>query len=314
LVMDCLASDNRQTRVWGTASLCVTAAALAGGLQLLAAPESTNYRSVVMTRYYWFLSEWRWYELVGLVAPLMILATAGMGRRRLRHHKGDDAARLVLTRTMVIAGGMAVAVALLFARGSLATHFVARLQPLRIFQLVYVVMILVVGAALAERVLRRSALRWVVAFSLLSAVMVCVERRTFPDSAHLELPGAGLENPWKRAFVWISGNTPEDALFALDAHYITAPGEDAQGFRAIAERSVLPDYSKDGGVVSNEPELAAEWMAGQAVQANLNAETDAERIAGLGPLGVGWVVLDRSAKTGLRCDYANEAIKVCRLR
>ena len=42
---------------------------------------------------------------------------------------------------------------------------------------------------------------------------------------------------------------------ALDAQYITKPGEDAQGFRAIAERSALPDYSKDGGVVTNKPEL-----------------------------------------------------------
>jgi hypothetical protein len=175
------------------------------------------------------------------------------------------------------------------------------------------VMILVVGAALAEWVLRRSALRWIVVFSLLAAVMVYVERRTFPDSAHLELPGTGLKNPWKRAFVWISRNTPEDALFALDAHYITSPGEDAQGFRAIAERSVLPDYSKDGGVVSNEPELAAEWMAGQTVQSNLSTETDTARIATLQPLGVSWVVLEQSAKTNFRCDYANEAVKVCRL-
>jgi hypothetical protein len=148
---------------------------------------------------------------------------------------------------------------------------------------------------------------------LLSMVMVVVERRTFPGSAHLELPGTALENPWKQAFVWISRNTPDDALFALDAHYITSPGEDAQGFRAIAERSVLPDYSKDGGMVSTRPEITAEWMAGQTAQTGLSAETDAARLAALRPLGVSWVVLDRSAKTGFRCDYANEAVQVCRL-
>jgi hypothetical protein len=317
MVLGCMASDSRQVRTLGTASLCLTALAVAAVLQLLAVPESAGYRSVVMTRYYWFLSEWRWYELVGLAAPLMILAVVAFGRRALSRREGDDAARVGLTRTMVVAGVTAVVVAGLFAWSGLAAHPVARLQPLRIFQLVYVVMILIVGAALAEWVLRRSATRWIAVFSLLSMVMVVVERRTFPDSAHLELPVASswvqLKNPWKQAFVWISRNTPEDALFALDAHYITSPGEDAQGFRAIAERSVLPDYSKDGGVVSTRPEITAEWMAGQTAQTGLSTETDAARIATLRPLGVSWVVLDRSAKTEFRCGYANEAVKVCRL-
>ena len=72
-------------------------------------------------------------------------------------------------------------------------------------------------------------------------------------------------------------NTPKDAVFALDAEYITKPGEDAQSFRAIAERSALPDFSKDGGVVTNKPELAAEWLQGQVAQAGLNAEPDAQQ-------------------------------------
>jgi hypothetical protein len=317
MVLSCVASDSRLIRVWGTAGLCVAALAVAAGLQLQAAPESAAYRSVALTRYYWFLSEWHWYELAGLAAPLMILAAVAFGRGGFRSEPYERAARAALTKTMVVAGVTAVLVAGLFARSGLAAHPVARLQPLRIFQLVYVVMILVVGAAFAEWVLRRSAVRWIAAFSLLAMVMVVVDRRTFPDSAHLELPSASprvrLENPWKQAFVWISRNTPEDALFALDANYITAPGEDAQGFRAIAERSVLPDYSKDGGVVSTRPEITAEWMVGQTAQTGLSAETDAARIAALRPLGVSWVVLDRSAKTEFRCGFANEAVKVCRL-
>ncbi len=92
-------------------------------------------------------------------------------------------------------------------------------------------------------------------------------------------------------------------MFALDAEYITKPGEDAQSFRAIAERSVLPDYSKDGGVVTNKPELAAAWLQGQVAQTGLNAESDAERVAALRPLGVTWVVLERGAATGFACAY-----------
>jgi hypothetical protein len=166
-------------------------------------------------------------------------------------------------------------------------------------------------------VLQRSAARWVVVFSLLAGVMVFAERKTYPESARVELPAAmhwsAPKNPWEQAFVWISGNTPRDALFALDSHYISLPGEDAQGFRAIAERSVLPDYSKDGGVVANKPALTGEWMQGVAAQERLSTENDAARMEALRPLGVSWVVLDRGAATGFRCDYSNGVVKVCRL-
>ena len=54
------------------------------------------------------------------------------------------------------------------------------------------------------------------------------------------------QNAWLQAFAWIRQNTPVDGLFALDPHYMTLPGEDYHGFRALAERSVLADYEKDG--------------------------------------------------------------------
>jgi hypothetical protein len=315
LLVGAVLSQSRKVRVWSTAGLGLTAVAMAAGLQLSAPPESAIYQRVVMTRDYWFLSQWHWYELMGLVAPLAILSVVAVGRRR-----EGDAARVGLARMAVVAGVTAIVVAMLFARAGMATHLVARMQPLRIFQMVYVVMTLVLGAALAERVLQRRPVRWVLVFSALAAVMVAAERRTFPASRHLELPhalagedSAERENPYERAFAWIGGNTPIDAVFALDAQYITRPGEDAQSFRAIAERSVLPDFSKDGGVVTNKPELAAEWLQGQVAQAALSVEPDAERLAVLRPLGVTWVVLERGAATAFLCEYANEAVKVCRL-
>ena len=76
---------------------------------------------------------------------------------------------------------------------------------------------------------------------------------------------------------------------------------------------MLPDFSKDGGVVTNKPELAAAWLQGQIAQKELSAKPDVERIAALRPLGVSWVVLEREALTGFVCGYANEAVKVCRL-
>ncbi len=319
LLLGTLMSSSRMVRVWGTLGLGLTAVAMAAGLMLSAPGESEIYQRVVLTRDYWFLSQWHWYELIGLIAPMLILAAIASGRRN-----EGDAARVGLARMAVVAGLTAIAVAMAFARTGMATHLVARMQPLRIFQTVYVVMILVLGAALGERVLRRQAMRWVLVFSVLAAVMVMAERRTFPASRHLELPRAlawgacGGElaesgNPYERAFAWIGRNTPRDAVFALDAQYITKAGEDAQSFRAIAERSVLPDFSKDGGVVTNKPELAAAWLQGQLVQKELSAKPDAERIAVLRPLGVSWVLLEREALTGFVCGYANEAVKVCRL-
>jgi hypothetical protein len=310
IVMGVLLAESRTVRVWGTAGLALTAVAMAGGMQLAAAPESAAYLRIMLTRDYWFLSEWHWYEWIGLAAPLVILAAVGWGRRR-----EDEGVRGGLARMAVVTGGTAIGVAGLFARTGMAVHLVARMQPLRVFQLVYVVMTLVVGAEFGERVLQRRPLRWLAAFALLAGVMVTTERRTFPASPHFELPGMTEQggNAWERAFMWISRSTPKDALLALDAQYITAPGEDAQGFRAIAERSALPDYSKDGGVVTNRPELADAWVAGQAAQAGLNVEGDARRVARLEPLGVSWVVLERGAVTAFVCEYANEAVKVCRL-
>jgi hypothetical protein len=319
LLLGTVMSSSRMVREWGTAGLGLTAVAMALGLMLSAPEENEIYQRVVLTRDYWFLSQWHWYELIGLVAPMLILSWIALRRR-----SEGDAARVGLARMAVAAGLTAIVVAMAFARTGMATHLVARMQPLRIFQTVYVVMILMLGAVLGERVLRRQAMRWVLVFSALTVVMLMAERRTFPASRHLELPytlawsadGRSSEepgNPYERAFAWVSRNTPRDAVFAMDAQYITTAGEDAQSFRAIAERSVLPDFSKDGGIVTNKPELAAVWLQGQVAQRELSARPDAERLAVLRPLGVSWVVLERPALTGFACGYANEAVKVCRL-
>lgn len=308
LVLGCMLSPLRWMRLWGTVTLCLTAFGVAAAIQTLAPPENALYIRVEMTRYYWFLGAWHWYEKVGLIAPLIILAIVGF-----RAHRDNLSASVALARMAVICGSVATIVAMLFARQQLATHLVARLQPLRIFQIVYIVMILAVGSALAERVLQRRILRWITALIFLSGTMFSAERQTFPDSAHLEVPWTTSHNQWEQAFVWIRQNTPKTALFALDAHYITSEGEDAQCFRAIAERSALPDYSKDGGEVSVTPELASAWQTGEIAQARINSESDAQRMAALKPVGVSWIVLKEETKTGFDCLYANATVKVCRL-
>lgn len=296
----------------GACVAAVVAAAAVHGISSVASTEDAAYLRVAMTRRYWFLSEWQWYEWIGLAAPLAILGYVASAKSKERNEAGAALARMGL-----VVGVAAAIVAALFAHAGSTSHLVARLQPLRVFQIVYVVMILAVGAELVERILRRRAGRWITAFAVLAAVMMFAERQTFPASTHIELPSGIMrsaeKNEWTKAFLWIKRSTPKDALFAMDADYITMPGEDAQCFRAIAERSALPDYSKDGGEASITPELTAEWTEGQRAQTGLSTESDAKRIAALKPLGVNWIVLERNAATKFACDYSNEAVKVCRL-
>lgn len=309
LVLGCAASESAAVRRWGTAGLCAASVLVAWVMWMSAPAESAVYRQAIVTRYYYFLSQWHWYERVGLGAPLAILAVVAFGRRR-----EGDAARVALARMSIACGVTAVVIAMLFAREDAANYLVALLQPLRVFQVVYVVMILLVGGAVAERVLKHRPQLWALALALLGGLTMFAERQTFPHSTFLELPRVGQrQNQWEQAFRWIKANTPKDALFALDAHYISEPGEDAQCFRALAERSALPDYSKDGGEVVTMPALASAWKQGIDLQSGLSAEDDARRVATLAPLGVDWVVLDRSAATGFSCGFENEAVKVCRL-
>jgi hypothetical protein len=327
-------APNRTLRLCATAALAAAALALAACLQDAAKPESAATIRIALTRTYWFPTQWRWYELAGLAAPLAILTIFAFRKpgapsipRSLRNgwdltsqylgrtgEEANDASR-ALARMALAVGATSCLIAALFARVTAATHLIARLQPLRAFQTVYLVLTLTLGATLGERLLRRRPWRWAATILLLGGISFTAGRTAFPNSPHLELPGTAPRNPWAQAFLWARDHTPKDALFALDADYINAPGEDAQCFRAIAQRSALPDYSKDGGEASIAPALTADWVRGQAAQQSLSAPStsDAARLSELRPLGVSWVVLQAGATTHLSCPYSNSAVKLCRL-
>ena len=302
----CCGKGSPAIRRHGPWALLAVAIVIATTLQLRAPAESPNYVWVAMTRYYWFPFRWEWYEQLGLIAPLLLLAclyrtnTAGLPRK-------------TLIRSTLSLAVIALVIAVLFCRAHLPTHLVARMQPLRTYGFVYEVMILLLGAWLAERVLARHVWRWALLFVIFGSLFFYVQRSTYPASAHLELPGRAPRNPYVRAFLWARANTPKDALFALDAHYITRDGEDAQPFRAIAERSALADYSKDGGEASITPPLTERWVQGQAAQTDLDRLTDAERTSRLQPLSVGWIVLRSSSATNWACLYRDTTVKVCKV-
>lgn len=310
LVLVCVSGETRRARVWGCAALCSAGLVVALAVQLHGAAESKDYLRVIATRAYWFPTHWEWYEQVGLVAPLAVIAAM----LRYWNRVAQIPAYTRMARMALALALTSIIVAGFFSRASLATHAVARLQPLRTYQTVYVVMIILLGGALAEYWLRDRAWRWAALLLVAGAPMCFAQRNVFPASKHLEMPWLQASNPWVQAFLWIRESTPVNAVFAMAPDYITRPGEDAQCFRAIAERSSLPDYSKDGGETSITPDLTSEWVAGQTAQAGIDEESDAERLAKLEPRDVDWMLLPAGAKTGFACPYANGVVKVCRLR
>jgi len=136
---------------------------------------------------------------------------------------------------------------------------------------------------------------------------------TFFNSAHVECPGSASSNPWVQAFVWARQNTPRDATFALDPMHILIHGEDANGFRAIAQRNMLADAIKDSGAVSMFPPLADEWLKQFRAQTNWKhfQVQDFERLRS--DYGVTWVILQAPGVTGLECPYRNSAVLVCKI-
>jgi hypothetical protein len=209
-------------------------------------------------------------------------------------------------------GSCALLTSLCFVHRS-GSLMLARLQVLRTFQFVYIAGILLAGGMLGRWAQQRRRAIAVLYLSILVALFAG-QRLAYSSSSHVEWPGLSPHNRWQQAFLWIRSNTQEDAIFALDNDYIEGAGEDAQGFRATAERSAVADWFKDGGIASNFPQAAAPWWRGSQATEKLNGATDAERLARLQPLGVTWIVLPVQARTGFPCPFTNASVRVCQLQ
>jgi hypothetical protein len=269
-------------------------------------PVTGPARACLLSRGFFFVSTWTWYEWLGAVAPLLLLAwwSRSAPQRTLPGFTG-------VARALVPFGALSTAAALVPA---LAPHLesYARLQPMRSFHLLYVIFFLLLGGLLGEYVLHARPLRCAVLFVPLAIGMVLVDRGAYPDSPHVEWPGDSGRNSWLSAFLWVRSHTPKNAVFALDPAYMSARGEDAHGFRAVAERSVLADAVKDSGAVSLFPRLAPEWSREVAATRGFNAFTlsDYRTLAARYP--VTWI-LTTHRPTGMSCPYTNGAVTVCHL-
>ena len=275
----------------------------------LATP-SEAYRRMLLATPYFFLSQWDWYELLGIFAPLaLFLWFSRVGR------KNNLPTLDLLSRTLV-AFGLFFIVLELALTSSESLLSLVHYQPVRSFHLIYVFLVLFSGGLLGRWVLRKRLWAWLVLFVPLCGGMWYAQRALYPASPHIEWPGIAPSNDWQRAFTWIRLNTPEDAIFALDPRYMERPGEDEHGFRAVAERSRLADAMKDAGAstwVPNRPlaEHCLEQVEALKGWKNLKAG-DFERLHR--EFGVTWVVLEQPAPgaASLECPFTNSAVRVCR--
>lgn len=270
--------------------------------------DGTARETMGMTgRTFFFASRWDVFDWAGVIVPLAILFFTW--RTPLR------ASTPILRRlcaSALICGGVTTLFFLLISFAH-PLEALTRLQPMRIFQLVYVLMFLIVGGLLGEYALREPPWRWALLLLMLGAVDVSIDHAAYPASAHIELPGVQSYNAWVQAFTWVSKNTPEQALFALPPDYIQLPGEDRHGFRSMAQRSSLADEFKDSGLVAVFPDLGAAWKNQMRAQANWNNFTAGDFHALAKQYPVSWVVVQLPQARGLDCPYRNAVVAVCRI-
>lgn len=293
-------------RLRAAIALSVAAIAGCGGIWLatLHTAVTPAYREAVLSRSYFFPTLWQWYEWVGLAAPLILLAIAWA-----RTSPGSAARKIAATSVLV--GTAACVAAFVFVHPQ-GPYFLARVQLLRSFQIIYVLGVVMLGGFIARVCSGRWA--WASAALILIAAgsMYASELRMYPGSAHLEWPQTTPVNPWGQALVWIRHNTPQDAKFAISPTLLTSPAEDLPGFRALADRGVLVD-NKDEGVASIFPDVAPLWKQRADAEAGLDTMSPAERAAHLRPFGVSWLLLPPNVAASLPCPFRNQVVAVCRM-
>jgi hypothetical protein len=269
------------------------------------APSTPAYHEAARFHGFHYITNWAWYEWVGILAPVPIFWFLGrVADRRSLVNLARMCRALVIYDLCYFAAALIVSVPKQF-------EALARIQPLRSLHLLYMLLIIIGGGFLAENVLKDRAWRWLVLFVPLCAGMFTAQRSLFPASAHIEWPWSAPANAWEQAFLWIGDNTPPDVIFAIDPMYIKIPGEDTVGFRALARRSRLADAYKDSGAVSMFPPLGEEWWEQYQAQRNWIKFTRDDFLGLQQRYQVNWFVLQAPDSRGLTCPYRNSAVLVC---
>jgi hypothetical protein len=303
-----LVGDGRaRAAVW----VCAAAFTVCGAAFAFArhAPVSAAYRQAVglAPRSFLFLARWRWYEVLGVVLPLLLFARA-------LHRLGDSSRIGSVCVACLLTGSSSLLIAALFVPVS-GPYLLVPLQILRGFHVIYSVGIVMCGGLLGAAVAQFRGVGRVfegVGFVALFCVMFFVQRVSWPGSNAIQWPGMIPANPYEQAFLWIRKSTPRNAVFAFNPQLVYRPGEDEQGFRAIAERDQLAD-DKDGGVVAVVPRLADRWARQRNAEVSVDGMSDEQRLGALVPPGANWVLLAPDAQTRFTCPFRNAVAQVCRM-
>jgi hypothetical protein len=291
------------SRTWGTVVRTGMLATLP--LPIITRPNAA-WREAALTRSYFFLWRWEWYEWLGIFGPMVLLWWFGkVGEKIGSPALAKLCRRLVVFSVIMSAAGMVVGL-------PRQLDWLAPVQPMRHLQLVYLLMLLVGGGLLAHFVLHSRAWRWMVLFVPLCGGMLYAQIASFATSPHIELPFMKPTNRWVRSFRWISDNTPKDAYFAVSPEYMDRPGEEYIGFRGIAERSKLADYSQDGAVVAVVPDLAPVWKKQVDAMKGYESFTREDFLRLKTEFGVDWALVEKVVP-GMTCPYQQDGLAVCRI-
>ena len=265
------------------------------------------WHKALETRTYYFLYKWAWYEWLGALAPLFLFWLLW----RIAEKRGET--KLARFSMAVFSYGVFQQAAAMIILGTPAMVRLTPLQPMRFLHLIYFFLTLVGGCLLGKHLLKASVWRWAVFLLVINGGMFASQRALFAGSDHLELPGRSSANPWLQAFAWIRTNTPVDAYFAMDPHYLELPGEDYHSFRALAERSQMADMVKDTAVVTQVPDLGPTWERQVTAQAGWTKFQLADFNRLKTDFGVDWVIVPYPQPAGLACAWHNDTLSVCRI-
>lgn len=297
-------SANRPRVALGFCLAALTSAAIAFAASRHA-PIVPAYREAVSLapRSFLFLARWRWYEILGLVLPLLLLFIA------LRRCRPASPVRPLCVACLLL-GATSVLVAALFVSPE-GPYLLVPLQILRAFHLVYAIGAVLLGGILSP-LIARSQTAGALLFLPLFAGMFAAGNAAWPACNRIEWPWLSPANPYQQVFLWIRIHTPANAVFAFNPQLVYLPDEDEQGFRAIAERDHLAD-DKDAGIVAVLPRLAILWARQRNAEFPIDRMTDAQRLSVLTPLGATWLLLPPAAQTAFRCPWRNQVVQVCQL-
>ncbi len=92
LLLACSSLERATLRRVAFGSVAALSVAVAALVYRFTPSRPAGYGTAALTRYYWFLSQWHWYEIAGLIAPLLLLVYPFAFRRiqRARALAGAD--------------------------------------------------------------------------------------------------------------------------------------------------------------------------------------------------------------------------------